>query len=345
MAAASQPLAVEAALDTLRQGGSAADAAVAAAAALAVLEPCSTGLGGDVFALYYDVATRCVSALNGSGRSPAGLDLGLLNRRGLGGGWPPDHALTVTVPGACAAWCDLQERFGVLDLAQVFAPAIRLAFNGFAVGPVTAQLWDHGATTQLSAPRGGGELLLDGRAPRPGERMRNPSLGRTLQIIAEGGKDTFYRGELAERIVHVVQEHGGVLAAEDMAAHASAWDSPIGVMYRGIRVLECPPNGQGLVVLLALNILTALEEERPLGGVSFGPIGCTTPLKRCALPLLTPSGGLPILILREPLWDTLLSCDFARRRAAEINPCPGHGSGFAGWAAGSFGHGVFLCRG
>ena len=259
MVAASQPLAVAAGLELLSQGGNAADAAVATAAALNVTEPTSTGIGGDCFALYYDSQTRRVSALNGSGRAPSALTLERLRQEGLGEELPPYHPYTVTVPGACAGWCDLVETHGRLPMASVLAPAIRLAEGGFPVAPVTAYFWQRGAERQLSQAPGGRELTIEGRGPKPGEIFRNPGLARTLQRVAEGGKAAFYQGEIAEAIAYVVQQAGGCLRVEDLAGHFSAWEQPISTTYRGLRVWECPPNGQGLTALIGLNILEGFD--------------------------------------------------------------------------------------
>jgi len=263
--AASQPLAVAAGLEILAAGGSAADAAVATAAALNVTEPTSTGIGGDCFALYYEAATGQITALNGSGRAPAGLTLERLTREGFGAEahgrapLPPHHAYTVTVPGACAGWCDLVARHGRLPLAHTLAPAIRMAEEGFPVAPITAYHWARGVERQLRNAVGGLELTIDGRAPRPGEIFRNPGLARTLRAVAEGGKDAFYCGPIAEAIAAVVQSAGGCLTVEDLAGHTSTWVEPISATYRGLRVWECPPNGQGLAALLALNILEGFD--------------------------------------------------------------------------------------
>jgi len=259
MVAASQPLAVAAGLETLARGGNAADAAVAAAAALNVTEPTSTGLGGDCFALFFDSTTRRISALNGSGRAPAGLSLERLRREGLGEKLPYYHPYTVTVPGACAGWCDLVSRFGRLSLAETLAPAVRLAEEGFPVTPITAYYWQRGVEMQLRSAPGGLELTIDGRAPRAGEIFRNPGLARTLRAIAEGGQAAFYQGPPAAAIAEVIREAGGCLSEADLAAHHSTWEEPIATDYRGIRLWECPPNGQGLAALLALNLLEGLD--------------------------------------------------------------------------------------
>ncbi len=259
MVAASQPLAVAAGLEVLAQGGNAADAAVAAAAALNVSEPTSTGIGGDCFALFFDASTRQISALNGSGRAPAALTLERVRKAGFKDEIDPYHAYNVTVPGACAGWCDLVERHGALPMSTVLAPAVRLADEGFPVAPVTAHFWEAGAKRQLSRSLGGRELTLDGRAPRPGEIFRNPGLAKTLRRVTEGGKDAFYQGEIAEAIADAVQKSGGCLSVDDLAAHQSTWEQPIHITYRGLNIWECPPNGQGLAALLGLNLLEGFD--------------------------------------------------------------------------------------
>ena len=278
MVASSQPLASQAGLSILVQGGNAADAAVATAAALNVTEPTSTGLGGDMFALFYDARARQVTALNGSGRAPTALTIDLLEQQNLISNrqskisnqtrqLPPYHAHTVTVPGACAGWCDLITRHGTMPLVEILAPAIRLAEEGFPVAPLTAHFWQRGAENQLASAPGGRALTLDGRGPRAGEIFRNPGLARAFRAIAEGGKEAYYQGDIAQSIAQVVQEAGGAMTVEDLAAHESTWDEPISTTYRGVRVWECPPNGQGLAALIALNALEGFELSRqdPLG--------------------------------------------------------------------------------
>jgi gamma-glutamyltranspeptidase / glutathione hydrolase len=244
---------------TLAAGGSAADAAIATAAALNVTEPASTGIGGDCFVLYYDAGTGQVSALNGSGRAPAGLTLARLQAEGLGQVLPSNHPYTVTVPGACAGWCDLVARFGRLSLAQVLAPAIRLAEEGYPVAPITAYHWATAAEVVLRRSWNGQELTIDGRAPRPGEIWRNPGLARTLRLVAEGGTNAFYGGTPGEAMVQAVQAAGGCLTMADLSAHCSNWVEPISTTFHGLRVWECPPNGQGLATLLALNLLEGFD--------------------------------------------------------------------------------------
>jgi gamma-glutamyltranspeptidase/glutathione hydrolase len=266
MVATSQPLATAAGLEILSQGGNAADAAVAAGAALNVTEPTSTGIGGDMFALYYSAETKRVTALNGSGRAPAALTLDRLKKDGFSQELPPFHAHTVTVPGACAGWFDLIEKHGSLSMAEILVPAIRLAEEGFPVAPITANSWNRGAQRQLNSAPNGHELTIDGRAPRAGEIFRNPNLARTFETIAGGGPDAFYQGEIAEAIVSVIREAGGCMSREDLASHTSTWEEPISVTYRGLRVYECPPNGQGITALIALNILEGFDLS------SLGPL-------------------------------------------------------------------------
>jgi gamma-glutamyltranspeptidase / glutathione hydrolase len=257
--ATSQPLATAAGLEILARGGNAADAAVAAGAALNVTEPTSTGIGGDMFALFYSADTKRVSALNGSGRAPASLTLDRLKKDGFSTGIPPFHAHTVTVPGACAGWFDLIEKHGSLSMAKILAPAIRLAEEGFPVAPITAKSWQRGVERQLKSAPNGHELTINGRGPNAGEIFRNPGLAHTFKTIAEGGKSAYYQGAVAEAIVSVIKEAGGCMSAEDLASHASTWEEPISVTYRGLRVYECPPNGQGITALIALNILEGFD--------------------------------------------------------------------------------------
>ena len=264
MAATSQKFASDAAVSILHEGGNAADAAVAAAAMLSLTEPMSTGLGGDMFALYYDARTRAVSGLNGSGRSPAALSVELLRRQGLLP-LPAHHAHAVTVPGACAGWCDLIARHGTLPMARLLSPAIRTAEDGFPVAEWSGHAWA-GGRSLLKGP-GAKDLLREGRPPKPGETFRNPALARVLRTIADGGKEAYYKGEIGRAVAAAVLSEGGVMTAEDLAAHESTWVDPISTTYRGLRVWECPPNGQGITGLLALNLLEGFElkGQDPLG--------------------------------------------------------------------------------
>jgi len=259
MVASSQPLATAAGLDILRRGGNAADAAVAVAAALNVTEPTSTGIGGDMFSLFYDAKTGQVIALNGSGRAPAGLTRERILREGLSPALPAYHPFTVTVPGACAGWCDLLDQHGTLSMAEVLAPAISLAEDGFPVAPTTSYFWRAGANRQLKTAPNGHELTLEGRGPNPGEIFRNPGLAHTFRTVAEGGKRAFYEGQIAEAISDVLQKAGGVMTAADLAEHTSTWEEPASVTFGDYRIYECPPNGQGITALLAFNLLEGFD--------------------------------------------------------------------------------------
>ena len=256
--ASSQPLATEAGVSVLRNGGSAADAAVAVAAALQVTKPCVTGLGGDAFFLYYEAATKEVHAYNGSGRSPAALDRSTALAVAEDGALPDFHPLTVTVPGAADAWTALHSRFGRCELAQALEPAIRLAADGFPVAPMTALWWAAGAEKQLANHEHGHELMIEGRGPHAGERFRNPGLRAVFEQMAVDGSESIYRGWIADRIAGAVTAAGGVLTTDDLASHAGEWVSSISLDYNGYRVHECPPNGQGLAALLALGIFRQL---------------------------------------------------------------------------------------
>jgi len=257
--ATSQPLATAAGVEILSKGGNAADAAVAAGAALNVTEPTSTGIGGDMFALYYSADTKRVTALNGSGRAPASLTLDRLKKDGFSTDIPPFHAHTITVPGACAGWFDLIAKHGSLAMTEILAPAIRLAREVFPVGPITALSWQRGVESQLKSALNGHELTIDGRSPNAGEIFRNPGLARTFEEVASGGVSAFYQGQIAEAIVSVIKEAGGCMSTEDLASHGSTWEEPISVTYRGLRVYECPPNGQGITALIALNLLEGFD--------------------------------------------------------------------------------------
>ena len=265
----SQPLATAAGIEILSKGGNAADAAVAAAAALNVTEPTSTGIGGDMFALYFDAQTKQVTALNGSGRAPSALTIDRLKSEGLlAESLPPFHPYTVTVPGACAGWCDLIAKHGSRSMSEILAPAIRLADEGFPVAPLTSYFWSRGADRQLKSALNGSEMTIDGRAPKAGEIFRNPGLAKTLSVVAEKNAEGFYQGQIAESIVRVIKEAGGCLSADDLASHVSTWETPLSVDYHGLRVYECPPNGQGITALIALNLLegfdlTALDATSP----------------------------------------------------------------------------------
>jgi gamma-glutamyltranspeptidase/glutathione hydrolase len=260
--ATSEPLAAQAGLAMLHAGGTAADAAVAAAATLTVVEPTSNGIGGDAFALYWDGSA--LFGLDGSGRAPAAFSCDAVRAAGHEA-MPPFGWLPVTVPGAPAAWRDLHAAFGRLPFADVLAPAVRYAERGYPVSPVTAHGWGRAATVYrplaADAPFTGwfSTFAPQGRAPKPGEVVRLPDHASTLAAIGRSGARAFYEGGVAAAIDRFSRETGGFLRAEDLAAHRSAWVTPLRAGYRGFEVAEMPPATQGLSALLALRILEGLD--------------------------------------------------------------------------------------
>ncbi|KAK4050422.1 hypothetical protein OIV83_003492 [Microbotryomycetes sp. JL201] len=266
--ASSQPLASEIGLSVIKQGGNAADAGVAIAAALNVTEPCNCGIGGDVFALFYNAKTKKVQALNGSGKSPKSLTLAKARELGLDGPFIPASSVNAaTVPGAAAAWCDIHEQFGSgkLSMKEILKATIDLANKGFAVGSQAAAEWVGSEKLLKNAALGGKSdmLLDDDKAPRAGEVFSNPNLAKTFETLAAEGKKGFYEGRIAQAIVEAVQKRGGVMQLEDLGSHESAFVDPISYTYNkaGVTVHECPPAGQGLAALIALGILDVLQED------------------------------------------------------------------------------------
>jgi gamma-glutamyltranspeptidase/glutathione hydrolase len=253
--ATSQPLACQVGLYILQvKEGNAADAAVATAAALNVVEPTSTGLGGDCFSLFFDNKTKRVSGINGSGRSPKELTIEYLNNIGINNSIPDYSPHTVTVPGAAAGWIDTLEKFGTLTIDEVLQPAIKLAENGYPVSPIIAHLWENGEAQLRNGPNAK-ELLLNNRAPEVGEIIKLPTLAKTMKLIVQFGKKGFYEGEVATSIINFLESVGNVMSLDDLKNHQSTEVEPISVNYQGIDIYEMPPNGQGLTALLALNIL------------------------------------------------------------------------------------------
>jgi len=258
MVASSQPLAVEAGVSILKKGGNAIDAAIATALTLDVVEPMSTGIGGDAFILYHRAADGCIYGVNGSGRCPRRLTLEELQRRGIRGipstGWG-----SVTVPGAIDAFVEVQRRHGKLSFAEVLEPAIHYASEGFPVSEIIATQWQAAVPLLSQCSASAQTYLLDGKAPRAGDVHRQPNLARTLRILASDGRDAFYRGEIARAIVQFSEEQGGFFELDDFANHTTEWVEPMKTDYRGYTVLELPPNGQGITALIALNIIEGFD--------------------------------------------------------------------------------------
>jgi len=256
MVATSHPLAVQAGIDILKRGGNAVDAAIATAAVLTVVEPASTGIGGDVFALVYISEKGELKAINASGYAPEKATIEEYKKRGYNS-VPEDGILSVTVPGALKGWTRLLELFGNLSLKDVLSPAIRYAKNGFPVTEIISKEWQI-AEEKLRRYKVD-KYLINGRAPRPGEIFRQPDLARTLEKIALEGEEIFYQGEIARRIVENSEKQGGFLSLEDLANYEPIWVSPVSTSYRGYTVFELPPNTQGVVVLQALNIVEGYD--------------------------------------------------------------------------------------
>jgi gamma-glutamyltranspeptidase/glutathione hydrolase len=269
MAATSQPLVSQVALDILKGGGTAVDAAIAANATMGLMEPTGNGVGGDLFAIVWDAKTRKLYGLNASGRSPRSLTLAKLREelRKLGTTKiPPRGPLPVSVPGTVDGWFELHGRFGKLPMNELLQPAIRYAREGFPVTEVIAEGWAANAALLKQYPNYADTFMPNGRAPRKGEVFRNPLLANTLSQIAAGGRDAFYKGEIAQRIEIYMRANGGYLNAADLAGHHSEWVDPVSTNYRGYDVWELPPNTQGVAALEMLNIL----EPYDLKSMGFG---------------------------------------------------------------------------
>ena len=258
MVASSQPLASQIGLDVLKRGGNAVDAAIAMAAVLNVTEPMMTGIGGDMFALVYWSKTGELKGLNASGRAPRALNLDYFTKKGIK--TMPDSGMEpITVPGAFDGWVTLLEKYGTVKLSELLMPAIEYAESGFPVMEKAAADWADSVAKLKRTPASSSNYLVDGRAPRAGEIFRQKNLGRTFRTLARGGRDAFYKGEIARAIVDYCQKNGGFLSMQDFAEHKPEWVEPISTDYRGYKVYQCPPNGQGLTALLALNILEGFD--------------------------------------------------------------------------------------
>ncbi len=252
-------------MDILKQGGTATDAAIAANAALGLMEPTGNGIGGDLFAIVWDQKTRQVYGLNASGRSPANLTLDYFRKKGLEK--IPSHGpLPVSVPGAVDGWFELHHRFGKLPMTKVLAPAIEYAEAGFPVTELIAYYWNRSVPILEKFPGFKEIFMPGGKAPRKGEVFKNPALANTYSRLANEGRDAFYKGEIARTMADYVQAQGGFLSVEDLASHTSEWVTPLSTDYRGHTVWELPPNGQGLAALQMLNILEAYD----IAAMGFG---------------------------------------------------------------------------
>lgn len=261
MAATSQPLATQVAIDVLKAGGSAVDAAIAANATLGLMEPTGNGIGGDLFAIVWDARTKKLYGLNASGRSPASLTMDEFRKRELTA-VPPFGPLPVTVPGCVDGWFELHGKFGRLPMQEVLKPAISYANDGFPVSEIISYYWRGSRRTFEKYPGFLETFFPEGKGPKTGDIFRNPMLAKTLQTIADDGRDAFYKGDIARTISDYMAKHGGFLTYDDMAAHQSEWVDPVSTSYRGYDVWELPPNGQGIAALQMLNVLEGYDLKK-----------------------------------------------------------------------------------
>ncbi|HVE85059.1 MAG TPA: gamma-glutamyltransferase, partial [Myxococcales bacterium] len=258
MVAAAQPLAVRAGVEVLEQGGSAVDAAIATNAALALMEPTSCGPGGDLFAILWDPKAKKVVGLDAAGRAPRALTADQVKPK-ADGTIPTDSPASWTVPGAVEGWFALHGRYGKLPMKKVLAAAIRYAEEGFPVSPVIADAWGRSAAKLQKYPGFADVFMPGGQAPRAGEMFKNPALAKTLRLLADRGRDAYYKGPIAQALVKFSQANGGFWAKEDFAASTATWDEPISTDYHGYTVYELPPPGQGLAALQLLNVLERFD--------------------------------------------------------------------------------------
>src|SRR6056297_2249636 len=327
MAATSQPLATQVALDILKNGGNAIDAAIAANATLGLMEPTGNGIGGDIFAIIWDAKTKKLYGLNGSGRSPRSLTLDYFIENGYEK-IPAHGPLPVSVPGCVDGWFEMHKKFGSLEMEKILQPAIDYAREGFPVSELIAYYWGRSAPFLSRFPNFTETFTIDGKAAKKGEIFKNPYLANTLEKIAKGGRDVFYKGEIAKKIDAYMKKHapkfmkgddgeGGFLSYEDLASHKSEWVDPVSTNYRGYDVWELPPNGQGIAALQILNILEGYD----IASMGFGSkeyVHTFVEAKKLAFEdrakfYADPDfADIPI--------DQLISKGYAKKRAERINP-------------------------
>ena len=315
MVCAAQPLAVQAGVEILKQGGTAVDAAIAVNACLGLMEPTANGLGGDLFAIVWDPKTRKLVGLNASGRAPLALTIDKV---------PPEKDGTIplyspyswTVPGCADGWFSLHDRYGKLPMSRVLAPAIRFASEGFPLSPVIASDWERSVARFKDKPGFADVFMPGGRAPHDGEIFKNPALAKTLKLLADKGRDAYYQGPIAEALVRYSKANGGFFALEDFARHHSTWDEPISTDYRGYSVWELPPNSQGLAALQLLNLLETFD-LKGMGRESADFWHVMTEAKKVAFADRARYYADPAFV-KVPV-EQLLSKDYARERARAID--------------------------
>jgi gamma-glutamyltranspeptidase/glutathione hydrolase len=316
MACTSQPLATQAALDILKAGGNAIDAAIAADAMLGLTEPTGSGIGGDLFAIVWDAKTQKLYGLNASGRSPYDLTLKYFKDKGLTK-IPSTGPLPVSVPGCVDGWFELNKKFGKLKMELILAPAIRYAREGFPLSEVIAYYWQSNSRSLQRFPGFKEIYMPNGKAPAKGEVFKNPYLANTLELIAQKGRDAFYKGEIAEKIVKYVREQGGFFSMRDFQEHTSEWVEPVSTNYRGYDIWELPPNGQGIATLQILNIM----ENFDVAKMDFGSpeyVHLFLEAKKLAFEDRAKFYTDPAFY-KVPVTQ-LISKEYAKKRAALINP-------------------------
>ncbi|MEQ1753660.1 MAG: gamma-glutamyltransferase [Micropepsaceae bacterium] len=321
MAATAQPLATQIAIDVLKRGGSAVDAAIAANAALGLMEPVSCGIGGDLFAIVWDPKTKKLYGYNGSGRSPKGRSLEDLKGKLDGRTEMPSHgSLTVTVPGTVDGWFALHDRFGKLPMAQLLDPSIHYATDGFPVSQLVAYYWarnfkgfERDAKNIEESDNAKATYLLDGKAPVQGQIFRNPDLARTYSLLAKGGRDAYYKGQIARTIDAYFKRIGGDLRFEDFAAHTGNWVDPVSVNYRGYDVFELPPNTQGIAALQILKMLEGYDLKK-MGRGSADALHVMVEAKRLAFEDLGKFYADPATY-NAPILELISDAYAAKRRA------------------------------
>ena len=315
--ATSQPLASAAGLRVLQQGGNAIDAAVTAAAVLAVVEPTMNGLGGDLFAIIYDAKTKTIRGLNASGRAPAAATPEEFQRRKLDR-IPYRGVLSGSVPGVVDGWNELLTRHGTIPLGRALEPAIGYARDGFAVSEIIAEQWKSEEKLLAQDPAAAATYLPAGRAPTPGEVFSNPRLAASLELIAKGGREAFYSGPIGQAIAADMKKRNGLITEADLAAHRSDWVDPISTTYRGYEVLELPPNTQGIAALEMLYILEGFD-LKALGHNSAAYLHLLVESKRIAFADRDAWLGDPRSVPADAL-KRMTSKEYAAERRREIDP-------------------------
>jgi gamma-glutamyltranspeptidase / glutathione hydrolase len=316
MAATSQPLATQIALQIMQSGGNAIDAAIAANAALGLMEPTGNGIGGDLFAIVWDAKTQKLYGYNGSGRSPASLSLAEFQRLKLTE-VPPLGPLPVTVPGAVDGWFALHKRFGKLPMKTLLQPAISYAREGFPLTAVIAYYWNLSVPKLAKFPGFLEQFTKAGRAPQEGELWRNPNLARTLMLIAEKGRAGFYQGPTAKLIATYMKAQGGYLSEQDLANHHGEWVEPMSSNYRGYDVWELPPNGQGVTALQILNLMEGFD-VKAMGFASAAYVHAFVEAKKLAFADRAALFADPDFA-KTPVLE-LLSKTYAAQRRKQIDP-------------------------